>query len=266
MAKSIRFAIFTVLMLSWTPVSATDNNKPTKESTQQDSKVSKYDDYTRVEISYSPLSIDCNLTGNEYDMDLNGFGASWIGGISVSEQYPLYIEVGVQLTYAYKSNKYNIDSKDAGSLGIEQLYDATKIQVSDKTAVKNTIRYWSIAVPISLSYNFTIPNSKFSISPFAGISIKYNNSSKSRTEASYDITHLDTQTCESKMWEDEIDNFCKRCAGKDAKWRRWQIGTSIGVRAGYRAVSIGFRYGIDLTTLAKDTRSSGWAVSIGYTY
>ena len=117
----------------------------------------------------------------------------------------------------------------------------------------------NIAVPINVAYRFTLPNnSNVSITPFTGITLKGNLTMKQKCE--YDEDDGDDED------DDERDWFDKKDVGEKNTAKRFQVGWQIGAGLSYKALYLGLSYGLDFTELAKKTKTSNFAVSLGYNF
>lgn len=54
--------------------------------------------------------------------------------------------------------------------------------------------------------------------------------------------------------------------GKDYTWKRFQVGWQIGANVDFKSLSVGMHYGSDFSELAKKTKSSNWAITLGYSF
>lgn len=102
--------------------------------------------YNRFSVSYKSFKVD--------DVSLNGVSLDWTKGISLSSSAPLYLETGLGVMYASKSE---MDG-----------------DISHK--------YLGVTVPIDVTYKFDIAESGVKIAPFAGIYLRGNILGKSEIE------------------------------------------------------------------------------------
>lgn len=200
--------------------------------------------YDRIAVSYNSYKL--SFDHDDYDdISLNGIGAEWIHGFSLSSSTPLYLETGLKFIYAFKS-------EDSSEYDDDFYYEEER-----KLSTMN------IAVPINLAYRFTLPNnSDVSITPFTGITLKGNLSMKEKSEYEYEY---DGYEYEYDKGENETDWFDKKDMGKDTA-KRFQLGWQIGAGLSYKALYLGLSYGLDFTELAKKTKTSNFAVTLGYNF
>ncbi len=53
---------------------------------------------------------------------------------------------------------------------------------------------------------------------------------------------------------------------KNATWKHFQMGWHIGAGLNYKALYLGLSYGTDFTEICKKTKTSNFAVSVGYNF
>lgn len=145
------------------------------------------------------------------DGAMNGFSAAWTKGISVSSSMPLYIETGLGLTYAFKSETIGEDSYE------EDLKH----------------NFLALSVPVNLTYKYEVPNTEFKIAPFAGVYFRGNLLGE---------TKWDDDDDESINWFDDYEDD-----GLEAK--RFSFGWQVGVGFEYRKLYLGVSYGSDFNNL-----------------
>ena len=163
--------------------------------------------YNRLSVSYNSLSTDKKFM----DGAMNGFSAAWTKGISVSSSMPLYIETGLGLTYAFKSETIGEDSYE------EDLKH----------------NFLALSVPVNLTYKYEVPNTEFKIAPFAGVYFRGNLLGE---------TKWDDEDDESINWFDDYEDD-----GLEAK--RFSFGWQVGVGFEYRKLYLGVSYGSDFNNL-----------------
>lgn len=148
--------------------------------------------YNRLSVSYKSFKID--------DMTMNGVSLDWTKGISLSSSIPLYLETGVGVKYATKSEDDEFDSDYYG--GYSQ-------------------KYLGVTIPIDVTYKFDIGETGIKIAPFAGIYLRGNI-----------IGKTDTESYEGELdWYEDFD--CKRfnlgyLAGVGFEYKALYLGLSYG--------------------------------------
>lgn len=251
--KPMKFLLTAALVVMAADASAqfTNGGGTTAPSAGTGAKLTKdCSPYNRFYVSYNPQTIKYD-SDNAEDMTLAGFTAGYTHAISVSRQIPLFVELGARFNYSFKT---------------QDLYEAKTGKENESDVdygdAKNT--YMSLAVPVNLAYKLTLPNGKASITPFAGLTFKYN----LKAGCDYDPTKKGKEEFEygdTKLkYKDFFDK--KDMGSKNATWSRFQAGWQIGVGLSYEAFYLGVHYGADFGELAKKTTSNNFGLSVGVNF
>lgn len=250
--KSLKFLVAAAMMMATATGFAQFANSGAASSSSKNGYVAS--SYDRFGVSYNSYKYTFDKEDTD-DRALTGIGVEWIHGFGLSSTTPIYIETGLKFIYAFKSE--SLDDIKYGSKSYE-----------------NQIKYnmMNIAVPINLAYRFTLPgNSDVSITPFTGITLKYNIASKYKNtvdEEYYEKRGWDTdKEIEEQGYEKWYDYFDKKDVGdKKNTHKRFQFGWQIGAGLSYKALYLGLSYNIDFTKVAKKTKTSNFAATIGYNF
>ena len=176
-------------------------------------------------VQWNPGSF--NVEGDS-NLSYNGFSIGYNKAISISSSTPLFIEAGIGLQYTYHSKNYEDYDED----------------------YKETLSLVSLKVPVSLVYNYAIPNSDISLAPYAGIYLRGNVIGKLK-EIYEDEDENESYNIFS---DDDVDNTCKR----------FQIGWHVGVNAKFNdKYLVGVSYGADLSNLIEGCKTSQASVTLG---
>ena len=237
--KNLKFLTVAVMLTASTVAFAQFSNTNVNNASSGQARYVDTNPYDRLTISYNPLTVAPD-NDNLDNGSLDAIAIAYTHGVSLSQTMPLFLETGVKLNYGFKtvdgefSDLFNDDAS------------------SENKETKITMFYAS--VPVNLAYKFTLTNSDVSIQPFIGLNLKYNLSGKSVTEYEYDD-------------DDEKDLFDKKdMGGKDATWKHFQMGWHIGAGLNYKALYLGLSYGADFSDICKKTKTSNFAVSVGYNF
>lgn len=241
--KNLKFLVAAAMvMASATAFAQFANSGSGNNSSSSDDIVKGYD---RVAVSYNSYKFSFDDDDAD-DVSLNGVGVEWIHGFSLSSTTPIYLETGLKFMYGFKSEDGEISVLCYDEYDDEFYYDYADGSV--KTTVMN------LAVPINLAYRFTFSgNSDLAITPFTGVTLKGNLTAKQKYE-------LDD-------YDDELENdwFDKKDVGKDTA-KRFQFGWQIGAGLSYKALYVGLSYGLDFSEFRKKTKTSNFAVTLGYNF
>ncbi len=176
-------------------------------------------------VQYNPSTLDVDGEG----IDFTGFSVGWNKAFPVSKDIPLFVEAGIGLQYLNYSDEF---------VDYDYEYDA-KINV------------FSAKIPVSLMYNWQIPNSKFSIAPYAGLYLRANITGKMELSDDYDNVDADL------FDDDDMDG---------EPWKRVQFGYQIGVNARYNNVFAGISYGGDFSEIAEESKFKSTSITLGFCF
>lgn len=224
--KNLKFLVAAAMVMASTTAFAQFANSGNNSSS--DDIVKSYD---RMAVSYNSYKLSMDFDDAD-DVTLNGIGAEWIHGFSLSSTTPIYLETGLKFIYGFKSD-----------------------DVEDYCTMKFTTM--NLSVPINIAYRFTFSgNSDLAITPFTGVTLKGNLTAKEKYE--YDDEDED---------EDEYDWFDKDdMGGSKYTAKRFQFGWQIGAGLSYKALYVGLSYGLDFSEFAKKVKTSNFAVTLGYNF
>lgn len=240
--------LLTVSAPAFAQFANTGNNSGSKRSSSSASAAVTEKTYSRIELSYNPISITNDAGDDDFTTDLKGISFGYVKGFSVSKKYPIYVEAGLRLTYAFNSQSF------------EDYYDDDYYEgIGD---IKHS--YLGLTIPVNVAYKFAIPNSEVSITPFVGVTLKGNILGKEKYEWSDEMEEAAKNNDAELI--DEKDMFDKDDVGKDYQWKRFQFGWNIGANVSYNQFNVGFSYGSDFSELCEDTKTSNWAISVGYNF
>lgn len=215
-------------------------------------------DYSRIHASYTPLKLTLDVEGAE-DVKLNGVSVGYTHGFNIVRELPLFVEFGVNGSYAATTLDYE-------DLGLSSDTFEEKLYVV------------SLNVPVSLAYKLSF-SKQTSLTPFVGVNFRGMLLGKGKY-AITDQTWLDQMHedgfSDSEIWEEveakyslkqEMNLFDKGdMGGKNAAWKRLQVGWQIGVGLNYKHLYVGLAYGEDFSELYKKCKVAFTTVSLGYNF
>lgn len=191
---------------------------------------SNYPNYSRLEVSYSPMTF--NIDGED-NMDFTGVKLGYLHGMSISKTMPLYLEYGINAQYAWYS-----DSDKDGSYEEEV-----------------TASVLNLNIPVNIAYRYAI-NQDMHVTPYAGLHLRGNILGKEEYEESYKGSKDDTFS---------YDFFDKDDMGKHTA-KRIQVGAQIGVGLDYKQLHFGVGYNTQFGDYFEDVTTSGFDVKVGYNF
>lgn len=184
--------------------------------------------YSRLSVSYNALSFDKEVM----DGSMSGVSLAWTKGIAISSTTPLFIETGLGVTGAWKSDKE--DGIEANS------------------------SYIGMSVPVNVVYKWNIPNTDFTLAPYAGVYLRGNLYGETEVEES----HYGTETTD---WFDSLED-----GGFEAS--RFSFGWNVGLGVEYSKLYVGLSYGgdfnnfIDIEDEDAKTKINTFSATVGFKF
>lgn len=247
--KTMKFYLAAFLLAMTTAASAQFANSNASSSMSTASRNLDTDGWQRVFVSYNPSKIVYDYDDAD-NLSFTAFSFGYTKGFSITKSLPLFVEAGINGLYGFKKDD------------LEEFED-----IEIKTNI------FSLYIPVNLAYKFALSNSNVTIVPFLGINFKGNIIGK--TKASYNGDLGDWDGSESEYWEEmgerigikqETNMFDKDDVGKNATWKRFQIGWQIGVGVNFSQLYVGLSYGKDLSELCKKTKIATTSITLGYNF
>lgn len=260
--KTMKLYLSAFLMFAATTASAqfANSNQSSSMSTTRNLDTNGWN---RISVSYNPVKIARDIEGID-DQNATGFSFGYTKGFSITKQFPLFVEAGINAIYAFNS----IDSDDNEAL---KYFKENGYEIEYKT------KLFSVSIPINLVYKFSFNNNDLSVMPYVGINFKGNIIGKSKFEMITDLGS-DNEKTFWEVWdnnEDMVEEFGKHeqnmfdkkeTGNKDATWKRFQMGWQIGVGLNYKQLYVGVGYGKDFTELCKKTKVATTSITLGYNF
>lgn len=127
--KKLTLVLAVAMMAIATTASAQFVNGGTRSSMVADTE-----NYSRLELGYSPVTVF-------EELDLTGLSLGWTKGVSLTQDLPLFLEVGANVMYSF-GEKYDIETS-----------------------------LLSLNVPVTMAWKFA-PTESISIIPHAGLNLR----------------------------------------------------------------------------------------------
>ena len=190
-----------------------------------------------LRVSYHPMRLSPDKGDN---IGITGFSAGYVKGFALSQNTPIFLEVGANLLWASKdlTEDFGLDDYD------------------EDISVK--LNMFSVNIPVNFGYKYTV-NDKFSIYPYIGLNFRVNAVGKLKIEAEY----------EGESESESIDVFSK----DDMKeyemgeaWKRFQAGWQIGVAFNINKFTLAASYGKDFTEISKKVKVSMPSITLGLNF
>lgn len=155
-----------------------------------------------------------------------GIVGGYLYGISLSSTMPIYLEAGFNVQYNSKSDTYKSDG-----------YYSYKEELKFK--------YLGISIPVNATYRFDMGNGII-LAPYTGFHLRTNILAKAEEDGKeYDLFD-----------KDDVKDTAKRV----------QFGWQIGGNFSYKALNVGFEYGIDFNKFINDSKTSTFLATIGLNF
>lgn len=189
---------------------------------------------------------------------LKGVSLGWMGDLQLTKKFPLYFEIGTNLSFLSGTDSRNETTRYTLGSGVSTDY-ATRVQA------------FTLQIPINLSYQFrNVGNVEgLTLAPFVGPYIRFNLIAKrkqTKTETVYDnydaagndVIQQVTVTSETRsLMKDNLKNDDGWMEGRKHVGKLVQVGAQIGVNAFYKHYSFGIAYLHDFTPFAKHSSPLG---------
>lgn len=206
----------------------------------------QYKPYSRLYVGYSPVFFSQNSYHSAGTETEHGGIVGWTYGISLTKKCPLYLEFGfvMSLNWERESDEFWFDN-DKGK----------NVKAAEIGSKYTLLR---LAIPFNLTYRFSVSNN-FVIAPYVGFTCCFN----PINDASLYVEYTDDykKTDEYKIISSYYPEFEYKTYYHHEIQASCQVGFNMTIAKHF---SLGAEYGLDLTNIADDTKSSRAAVKFGY--
>lgn len=195
--------------------------------------------YNRAGLSFNNVHY-ASYAGNgsnysDLGRSMNGFGLDYIHGFGLTDNVPLFLEVGGSINFNFGTLKYEKD---------EDYGDWYQFQENWKDI--------NLTIPVNIAYRLTV-NDDLSITPYFGINAKIHFATTYKNKLAYGG---------SGAWKEDIKDYAKEfnalqeninvysadednMGSADYTWNRVQLGWQIGIGVQYKPIYLGVQYGTD---------------------
>lgn len=197
-----------------------------------------------------------------------GLSVGYNKAFSISQNIPLFFEVGLGAQYSFYTKDLTEDVAEA--LGVQTAALGAVMRPEEK------VKMFSAKVPVSLAYAFHIPETKLTLIPYLGLDLRCN--IIGRASAKYNLTSagleqllqagFTKQEINENLADKDLDLFDKNDMGSDAAtWNRLQVGWHVGLNARINdQFLIGASYGTDLSEIAQKVNIYTASLTVGYCF
>ena len=173
--------------------------------------------FNTADFTYSPVTLKAKTDGTDVSTKYNAVSVNYDQARLLPISFPLYIQYGAGLQYTWKTEK--------------------------EEGFKDSDTFLTLKVPVSVLYQFEVPNFPLTIMPYAGLNLQAHLLGQSKT--SYEGESL------------KFSYFDKDDMNGDP-YNRFVVGWQIGARFMYQDYFIGLSYNGPITNLYK--YSSDWKI------
>ena len=167
--------------------------------------------FNSFEVTYSPTTLKVIFL----EFDINSVSADWAQVRALPLGYPLYLQYGAGLQYS------------AGEYGL---------------LVGQKVKFLSAKVPVNVMYSLDLPNTNFTVMPYAGLNFRFNILGLNESD--------DSKT--NMLNKDDMDG---------EPLNRFVLGWQIGAKVSYDRYLLGIGYEGPVTNLSNDEYGNKMTVS-----
>ena len=226
---------------------------------------SSIDGWNTIYLQWNPSTFVPDKGDSE---SFTGLSVGYNKAFSISQNIPLFFEVGLGAQYSFYTKDLTEDVAEA--LGVKTAALGAVMRPEEK------VKMFSAKDPVSLAYAFHIPETKLTLIPYLGLDLRCN--IIGRASAKYNLTSagleqllqagFTNQEINENLADKDLDLFDKNDMGSDAAtWNRIQIGWHIGLNARINdQFLIGASYGTDLSEIAQKVNIYTASLTVGYCF
>lgn len=188
------------------------------------------------------------------DADMNGFSIGYVHSFKIAKKLPIFFETGLGFNFARHSEDY---SEDSGDPDDPYYYSWEE---------KETTTAMGLTIPLNVVYGVKI-NNTLAIKPYTGFYLRINVSAKDKYE--YSDTEGDSFDESVNMFDEKEISEILEISEKEAEkltWNRCQFGWQIGATLDINKFNVGIGYALDFNEIAEKTKTSKFAVNLGYNF
>lgn len=183
--------------------------------------------FNTADFTYSPVTLKAKTDGADVSTKYNAVSVNYDQARLLPVSLPLYVQYGAGLQYTWKTEKLD--------------------------GVKDSDTFLTLKVPVSVLYQFEVPNVPLTIMPYAGLNLQ---------------AHLLGQSKVSYEGESEKFSYFSKDDMNGDPYNRFVVGWQIGARFMYQDYFIGLSYNGPVTNLYKyssdlKVRNSQFNISVG---
>lgn len=175
--------------------------------------------FSTFDFTYSPFTLKSEYDGDDETEDMNAVSLNWAKAQSVSTAYPVYLQYGVGLQYAWQTDS----------------------EKEDSYSYKSTTSFLTAKIPVNLMYCLNVPNTQLSVLPYAGLNLQGHILGQTKVTVSYDGDS-----------ESESMSFFDKDDMDDETFNRFVVGWQIGAKLAFNDFVLGIGYEGPVSNLYKE--------------
>lgn len=187
--------------------------------------------FNTADFTYSPVTMKYKADGADVSTKYNAVSVNYDQARLLPVSLPLYVQYGAGLQYTWKTEK--------------------------EGGLKDTDSFLTLKVPVSVLYQFEVPNVPLTIMPYAGLNLQAHLIGQNKVSyegESEKVSYFDKEAMSESFYGDTFNRFV--------------VGWQIGARFMYQDYFIGLSYNGPVTNLYKYSsdiklRNSQFNISVG---
>lgn len=211
-----------------------------------------------LRFSYDRTFAKIDINGAE-DQNYNGFSVGYEHAFKIAKKLPIFFQTGLNLNFARYSDSESDSREVAGyTISAENKWSTTAL---------------GLTIPLNFVYGVKI-NDMLAIKPYTGFYLRVNVMAKGKDKMEVSIPSELTQYVNPNDygWDEEVNLFDEKELDesnnfyKEEKWNRCQFGWQIGATLDINQFNVGIGYALDFNEIAEKTKTSKFAVTVGYNF
>lgn len=174
--------------------------------------------FNTFDFTYSPFNLKAEGGGESATQEMNALSLNWAQARALTTAYPVYLQYGVGLQYAWKTDS---DSEDYHSY-------------------KETMSFLTAKIPVNLMYCFNVPQTNVALMPYVGLNLQGHILGQTNWKETYDG---ESESGKVNYFSDEDM--------EDNTYNRIVLGWQIGAKVAFNKYFVGIAYEGPVTNLFK---------------
>lgn len=201
-----------------------------------------------LRFSYDRTFVNTDFSTGSFEPDMNGFSFGYVQSFKIAKKVPIFFETGLGLNFARNSNEF---TDDYGNGAYETYkYNQTVLGLN---------------IPLNVVYGVKI-NDMLAIKPYTGFYLRINVMAKEKDTYEWNDGAGDSGSEDKSYNMFDKDDVLASNLFYAKKWSRCQFGWQIGATLDINQFNVGIGYALDFNEIAEKTKTSKFAVTVGYNF